>query len=88
MVLTMVVDVDHVWACKAFIEARGVDGVIQIFQCPDLFVADRCSIGFHPLHSYVAIVGYVLLMAVPVLRIPAVGLVLHMATDFQDCLWM
>ena len=88
MILTMAVDLDHVWACKEFIEARGIEGVMQIFDCPDLFVADRCSIGFHPLHSYVAIVGYVLLMAVPVLRIPAVGLVLHMATDFQDCLWM
>ena len=88
MILTMAVDLDHVWACKAFIEARGIDGVMQIFQCPDLFVADRCSIGFHPLHSYVAIGAYVLLMAIPVLRILAVGFLLHMATDFQDCLWM
>lgn len=55
-----------------------------------IFVPDRCSIGFHPLHSYYAIAVYVLLLLVPnkYVKMIAVGLLLHMATDFQDCFWV
>lgn len=48
----------------------------------------RCSIGFHPLHSYVAIAIYCLALIPKSTRIVACGLVLHMLTDAQDCLWM
>ena len=88
MTLTMIVDVDHIWACREFIEARGIQGLVHILSCPDLFVADRCSIGFHPLHAYIAIFIYVAMLVIPALRVVAVGLLLHMFTDFQDCLWM
>ena len=90
MIATMVVDADHVFACREFIQNTwtSIADAGIIFSCPDLFVADRCSIGFHPLHSQVAIGVYVLMLFVPVLRIVAVGLLLHMATDYQDCLWM
>ncbi|MFT5992149.1 MAG: hypothetical protein ACI82G_001144 [Bradymonadia bacterium] len=54
---------------------------------PNIFVADRCSIGFHPLHSYWAIGAYTLALAVPRLRIVATGLLFHMLTDLQDCWW-
>ncbi|MEO1518265.1 MAG: DUF6122 family protein [Bacteroidota bacterium] len=53
-----------------------------------IFDPGRCSIGFHPLHSYYAIGMYFLLAFVPKLRIPAIGLLLHMMTDYQDCCWM
>lgn len=53
-----------------------------------LFDPDRCSIGFHPLHSYYAIGGYAVLAFFPKFRIIAVGLLFHMFTDFQDCCWM
>ena len=53
-----------------------------------IFDAGRCSIGYHPLHSYYAIGIYVLLLFFKPTRIVAIGLLLHMATDFQDCLWM
>ncbi|WP_233752661.1 DUF6122 family protein [Flavilitoribacter nigricans] len=53
-----------------------------------LFDPERCSIGFHPLHSYPAIAVYTILLLIPRLRIVAVGLLLHMLTDFQDCCWM
>jgi hypothetical protein len=52
-----------------------------------IFDPTRCSIGFHPLHSYYAIGVYAIMFFFPKLRIVAVGLLLHMATDFQDCLW-
>jgi len=47
---------------------------------------NRCSIGFHPLHSYIAIVVYALMVAVPRLRIAAVGLLIHMAVDLGACI--
>jgi hypothetical protein len=55
-----------------------------------VFDPERCSIGFHPLHSHYAIGLYCLLLLVPnrYVRIIAVGLLLHMLTDFQDCLWL
>lgn len=52
-----------------------------------IFMADRCSIGFHPLHGYVAISGYFVLLFFKRTRIVAVGLLLHMMTDFVDCSW-
>ena len=50
---------------------------------------DRCSIGFHPLHSLPAIIFYLLLLIVPRMRIraAAIGLLFHMLTDYIDCLW-
>ena len=53
-----------------------------------LFDPNRCSIGFHPLHTHYAIAVYVVMLAFPRLRIVAVGLLLHMLTDWQDCWWM
>jgi hypothetical protein len=52
-----------------------------------VFDPGRCSIGYHPLHSYYAIVAYALLLLWPRARIVAVGLLFHMLTDYQDCLW-
>ena len=53
-----------------------------------VFDPDRCSIGFHPLHSWPAIAVYGLMLVVPSLRIVATGLLLHMAADASDCLWL
>lgn len=49
-----------------------------------VFDPQRMSIGFHPLHSFVAIGIYTLLLCIPPLRWVAVGLLLHMATDALD----
>jgi hypothetical protein len=48
----------------------------------------RCSIGFHPLHSYLAIVFYLVLLIHPKSRIFGIGLIMHIATDSIDCLLM
>lgn len=55
-----------------------------------VFAPDRMSVGFHPLHSYPAIVAYALMLLVPnrTVRIIAVGLLFHMFTDAQDFLWV
>lgn len=52
-----------------------------------IFDPNRCSIGFHPLHSYPAILVYLLLLLPRKTRIAAIGLLFHMLTDWQDCLW-
>ena len=53
-----------------------------------IFDPDRCSVGFHPLHSWWAIAVYCVLLFVPKVRIFALGLVVHIALDVLDCLWM
>jgi hypothetical protein len=45
----------------------------------------RCSVGFHPLHSYFACFVYALLLIPKTTRVIALGLLMHMATDAIDC---
>jgi hypothetical protein len=53
-----------------------------------VFSEGRCSIGFHPLHSYLAIGIFFGLLFFRKTRIIGIGLVFHMITDAIDCLWM
>ncbi len=50
-----------------------------------IYDPNRCSVGFHPLHSYIAICAYVVLLFFPRIRIIAIGLLIHMALDYADC---
>jgi hypothetical protein len=50
-----------------------------------IFDPDRCSIGFHPLHSYWAIGIYVALVFLKKLRIFGIALLLHILADAVDC---
>jgi len=50
-----------------------------------IYDPNRCSINFHPLHTYWAIVVYLILMVPRKTRIIAMGLLIHMALDWQDC---
>lgn len=52
-----------------------------------IFDPTRCSIGYHPLHTWPAMVLYGVLLFPKSTRIVAVGLLFHMLTDFQDCYW-
>ncbi|MCF3108784.1 DUF6122 family protein [Niabella sp. CC-SYL272] len=52
-----------------------------------VFEACRCSINFHPLHSYWAIGAYILLLCFRGPRVIALGLLLHMGTDALDCMF-
>lgn len=53
-----------------------------------LFDPNRCSINYHPLHSYYAIAVYAILTVPLKTRIIAIGLLFHMLTDFVDCFWL
>ena len=52
-----------------------------------LFDPERCSINFHPLHTYYAMVVYVGFLFFNKTRILGIGLVIHMIADATDC-WM
>jgi hypothetical protein len=54
-----------------------------------VFEMNRCSINYHPLHTYYAMLVYLLLLFFPKpFRIIGIGLLFHMLTDFIDCLLM
>ncbi len=53
-----------------------------------IFDPNRCSIGFHPLHSYWAIGVYVLMCIPKKTRLIGIGLVIHIIADQSDCLLM
>lgn len=53
-----------------------------------IFSPNRCSINFHPLHSYYAIILYVLLLFPKKTRLIGLGLVIHIISDSVDCALM
>ena len=84
MLATMMVDADHLLAVP-------------------VYDPDRCSIGFHPLHTWPAIAVYVALFLIPLIaktrpdrdslrsaaflaHLIGLGLLIHMALDWIDCL--
>ncbi len=50
-----------------------------------IFDPNRCSIDFHPLHSYWAIGFYVTLLFFKKSRIFGIALLLHILADLADC---
>ena len=67
MILTMLVDLDHLLASP-------------------IYDANRCSIGFHPLHQYWFIGIYLVMSLFSKTRLIGVGLIIHMSLDALDCL--
>lgn len=51
-----------------------------------IFDPNRCSINFHPLHTYYAMIAYLIGLIPKKTRIIAIGLLFHMITDQIDCL--
>jgi len=66
MMLTMIVDIDHLLAHP-------------------VYDPTRCSVGFHPLHTFWPMAIYAVLCFVPKTRYVGVGLVIHMILDSLDC---
>jgi hypothetical protein len=59
----------------------------HLFANP-IFDSNRCSINFHPLHSYYAIGLYILLLIPKKTRLVGLGLVIHIIADTVDCSFM
>jgi hypothetical protein len=53
-----------------------------------LFDPNRCSIGFHPLHSWPAQPVWIALALWPKTRLLGVGGLIHMGLDAFDCVFM
>ncbi|TPV33979.1 hypothetical protein FJ651_07425 [Paucihalobacter ruber] len=53
-----------------------------------IFEAGRCSINFHPLHSYYAIGVYFLMTLFRKTRLLGLGLCIHILADAMDCFLM
>lgn len=53
-----------------------------------IFDPNRCSISFHPLHSYYAIVVYILMLIPKQTKLIGLGLTIHIIADTADCLLM
>lgn len=53
-----------------------------------IFDPNRCSIGFHPLHTVWALFVYCLMLLIPSWkwRAIAIGCILHLGTDTLDCI--
>ncbi|MRH99100.1 hypothetical protein GH721_01025 [Kriegella sp. EG-1] len=58
----------------------------HIFANP-IFDPNRCSIGFHILHSYWAITAYIILLFFDKTRIIGLALIIHIIADITDC-WL
>ena len=56
----------------------------HLFASP-IYDANRCSIGFHPLHQYWFICFYLAMSFFSKTRLIGVGLIIHMALDALDC---
>jgi hypothetical protein len=49
----------------------------------------RCSVGFHPLHTGPAAAVYAAMLLLPrPWRYVGLGLLMHLAADGLDCIWM
>ncbi len=53
-----------------------------------VFDLTRCSIGFHPLHSYMAIFLYTGMFIIKKTRIIGLALLIHILADAVDCIFI
>ncbi|WP_248722269.1 DUF6122 family protein [Seonamhaeicola sp. ML3] len=53
-----------------------------------IFNPNRCSINFHPLHTYYAIGIYLILLIPKKTRLIGLGLTIHIIADVVDCSFM
>lgn len=77
---------DRFWRAWAIMVATMLVDLDHLLAVP-VFDPCRCSIGFHPLHTWPAIVVYACLMFPKRTRLIGIGLMIHMALDLMDC-WM
>lgn len=55
------------------------------FLSNPIFDPNRCSIGYHPLHTYWAIAIYTILFIIPKTRLIGIALLVHIFADTVDC---
>jgi hypothetical protein len=83
-------DDPRLWLNAAFIMLATMAIDLDHLLADPIFDPNRCSIGFHPLHTIWAGGFYLLLLLVPRwwMRAMAIGCLWHLVTDGGDCLMM
>jgi len=76
------------WKVAYFIMLAGLLIDIDHVLATPVFDPNRCSIGFHPLHSSFAILFYIFLCFPKKSRLVGLGLVIHIISDAVDCALM
>lgn len=74
------------WAIVIMISTMLID--LDHLLATPVFDPNRCSINFHPLHSYYATGIYFILSFIRKTRILGIGLLIHILADSVDCLFM
>ena len=72
------------WVAYAWLMAGMIIDLDHLWAEP-IYDATRCSVGFHPLHTGLFILGYLMLMAHPKTRLLGIGLCIHIVLDSIDC---
>ena len=76
------------WKYAFLVMVAGILIDIDHLLATPIFDPNRCSIGFHPLHSSFAILFYVFLCIPKKSRLVGLGLVIHIIADVADCSFM
>ena len=76
------------WKMAFLIMLSGMWIDVDHLLATPIFSPNRCSINFHPLHSYFAITAYLFLLIPKKSRLVALGLVAHIIADLVDCSFM
>ena len=76
------------WKIAFLVMVSGLWIDIDHLLATPIFDPNRCSINFHPLHSYFAIVIYIALCFIKKTRLLGLGLVIHILAYTIDCLYM
>ena len=73
------------WEAAYLIMLAGLLIDLDHLVATPIFDANRCSINFHPLHTYYAMIIYVLLLIPQKTRLIGLGLCIHILADYADC---
>ena len=74
----------RLWVSYALLMAGMVIDLDHLFANP-IYDPERCSVGFHPLHTMFPMLIYLALMAHPKTRLLGMGLCIHILLDSLDC---
>lgn len=77
-----------IWKIAYLIMAAGILIDLDHLLATPMFDPNRCSINFHPLHTYYAMAVYVLLLIPNKTRLVGLGLSIHILADYVDCSFM
>ena len=77
---------NRLWAVLILLAGILID--LDHLVASPIFDSTRCSIGFHPLHSYWAIMLYIGFLFFKKTRIVGLALCIHIIADTADCLLM